>query len=155
MFGRAHEEIVAATEAGMDIAIVPGITSAIAVPASKMIPVTCRGINESFWVVTGTTQTGDISKIFTWRAIICYSNYINEHEQAEPLPKYLPNAAAETAAAVIQNGTLPNEKMVTGKLKDIYFRAQHAELENPAIIIIGDVVHLHTLAVNNMYNNVH
>ncbi|MBN8787630.1 MAG: uroporphyrinogen-III C-methyltransferase [Terrimonas sp.] len=149
VFGRAHEEIVAATEAGMDIAIVPGITSAIAVPASKMIPVTCRGINESFWVVTGTTQTGDISKDIYLAAqssatVIILMAMSKLETIAEIFAQY---GKAETAAAIIQNGTLPNEKMVTGKVKDIYFRAQHAELENPAIIIIGDVVHLHTLAV--------
>ena len=49
---------------------------------------------------------------------------------------------SETPVAIIQNGTTPQAKMVTGKIKDIYFRAQHAELNNPAVIIIGEVVNL-------------
>ncbi|MCH5717657.1 uroporphyrinogen-III C-methyltransferase [Niabella hibiscisoli] len=62
VFGRAWEEIEAAQSAGMQIEVVPGISSALAVPASQMIPVTARGTNESFWVVTGTTRSGDISR---------------------------------------------------------------------------------------------
>ncbi len=48
----------------------------------------------------------------------------------------------ETPVAIIQNGTTPEAKMVVGKIKDIFFRAQHAELNNPAIIIIGEVVNV-------------
>lgn len=148
VFGRAFEEITAATEAGMDVEVVPGITSAIAVPASRMIPVTCRGMQESFWVVTGTTKTGDISKDISLAAqssatVIILMAMSKLEAITEIFSQY---GKAETAAAVIQNGTLPNEKMVTGKVKDIYFRAQYAEMQNPAVIIIGDVVNLHTMA---------
>src|SRR6185436_12792631 len=61
VFGRAQEEIDAARAAAIEVQIIPGISSAIAVPASQMIPLTCRGINDSFWVTTGTTQSGNIS----------------------------------------------------------------------------------------------
>ena len=61
VFGRAWEEIETARASGMEGEVVPGISSALAVPASQMIPVTARGTNESFWVVTGTTRNGDIS----------------------------------------------------------------------------------------------
>ena len=61
VFGRAQEEIEAAVQYGMNVAVVPGISSAMAVPASQMIPVTCRGVSESFWVLTGTTRNGEIS----------------------------------------------------------------------------------------------
>ena len=154
VFGRAHEEIIAATEAGMDIEVVPGISSAIAVPASKMIPVTCRGINESFWVVTGTTKSGDLSKDIHLAAqssatVVILMAMSKLEVITEIFTQY---GKAETAAAIIQHGTLPNEKMVTGKVKDIYFRALHAEMQNPAIIIIGDVVNLHTTAVKQYVN---
>ena len=49
---------------------------------------------------------------------------------------------SETPVAIIQNGTTPAARMVTGKVKDIYFRAQYAELGNPAVIVIGEVVNL-------------
>src|SRR6478735_6393788 len=61
VFGRAQEEIDAARAAGIPVQVIPGISSFIAVPATQMIPLTCRGVNESFWVTTGTTQTGEIS----------------------------------------------------------------------------------------------
>ena len=62
VFGRAQEEIDAASQAGIRVEVIPGISSALAVPASQMIPLTCRGINESFWVTTGTTKDRQASK---------------------------------------------------------------------------------------------
>ena len=61
VFGRAQEEIETARAAGIGCEVIPGISSALAVPASQMIPLTCRGINESFWVTTGTNQSGELS----------------------------------------------------------------------------------------------
>jgi uroporphyrin-III C-methyltransferase len=61
VFGRATEEIEFAAKHGIETTVVPGISSAIAVPASAGIPLTARGISESFWVVTGTTMKGAIS----------------------------------------------------------------------------------------------
>ncbi|MBX2921229.1 MAG: uroporphyrinogen-III C-methyltransferase [Chitinophagaceae bacterium] len=146
VFGRAHEEIDAATEAGMEVEVIPGISSALAVPASQMIPVTCRGINESFWVVTGTTSTGAISNDLYLAAqstatVVILMAMSKLEAVTEIFSQY---GKAETAAAVIQDGTTPAVKMVTGKVKDIFYRAQHAQLSNPAIIIIGEVVNLCT-----------
>ncbi len=61
VFGRAMEEIEAIRNAGIPFEVIPGISSALAVPASQLIPLTCRGLNESFWVTTGTVQSGEIS----------------------------------------------------------------------------------------------
>lgn len=147
VFGRAHEEIEAAIQAGIEVEVIPGISSALAVPASQMIPVTCRGINESFWVVTGTTRSGDISGDLLLAAqstatVIILMAMSRLENITEIFKRY---GKGETAAAVIQNGTTPQAKMVTGKVKDIYFRAAHAQLCNPAIIIIGEVVNLHSV----------
>ncbi|MCH5683942.1 SAM-dependent methyltransferase [Niabella sp. W65] len=61
---------------------------------------------------------------------------------------------SETPVAIIQNGTLPDQKMITGQVKDIYFRSQHAGLKNPAIIIIGEVVSLaRNYPFSNRYNS--
>ena len=57
---------------------------------------------------------------------------------------FIQQGKGEQAAAIIQNGTRPDAKMVRGKIKDIYFRALHAGLTNPAIIIFGEVVNLNT-----------
>lgn len=144
VFGRAQEEIDAAVEAGMEVEMVPGISSALAAPASEMIPLTCRGISESFWVVTGTTRSGELSNDIKLAAqstatVIILMAMSKLEAIMEIFTGY---GKGETAVAIIQNGTTPQSKMVTGKVRDIYFRAQHAGLENPAVIIIGEVVNL-------------
>jgi len=145
VFGRAQEEIDAARQAGIAVEIIPGISSALAVPASQMIPLTCRGINESFWVTTGTTQSGGISPDLLLAAqssatVIILMAMSKLETIMEIFAGY---GKSDTAAAIIQDGTTTAEKMVIGKVKDIAFRAQHAGLSNPSIIIIGDVVNLH------------
>lgn len=144
VFGRAQEEMDAAVEAGMEVEMVPGISSALAAPASEMIPLTCRGMSESFWVITGTTRSGELSNDIKHAAqstatIIILMAMSKLEAIAEMFAAY---GNGETPVAIIQNGTMPNAKMVTGKVKDIYFRAQHAGLTNPAVIIIGEVVNL-------------
>ena len=146
VFGRAWEEIETAQAVGMEIEVVPGISSALAVPASQMIPVTARGTNESFWVVTGTTKRRALSKDIQLaaqsRATVIILMAMSKLEQITEI--FSTHGKGETPVAIIQNGTLPDQKMITGQVKDIYFRSQHAGLENPAIIIIGEVVNLAT-----------
>ncbi|MBZ4190207.1 uroporphyrinogen-III C-methyltransferase [Niabella beijingensis] len=144
VFGRAQEEIDAAVAAGMEVAVIPGISSAFAVPASEMLPLTCRGINESFWVITGTTRSGavsdDIALAARSTATVVLLMAMSKLETIMDI--FIEAGKGETAAAIIQNGTRPDARMVTGKVKDIAFRAQHRGLGNPAVIIIGDVVNL-------------
>jgi uroporphyrin-III C-methyltransferase len=144
VFGRAQEEIDAARQAGIAVEVVPGITSAIAVPASQMIPVTCRGLNESFWVTTGTTQSGEISKDIKLAAQSSATVIIlMAMSRLEVIMDIFTAAGkAETPVAIIQDGTTEKEKVVTGKVKDIFYRAQYAGLSNPAIIMVGEVVNL-------------
>lgn len=145
VFGRAQEEIDAATEAGIPTEVIPGITSAIAVPAAQMIPLTCRGISESFWVTTGTTRSGDVSGDIRLAAQSTATVVIlMAMSKLEAIMDIFTAAGkAETPVAIIQDGTTDRERIVTGKVKDISFRAQHAGLGNPAIIVVGEVVNLH------------
>ena len=144
VFGRAQEEIEAAHHAGIKVEIVPGISSALAVPASKMIPLTCRGINESFWVTTGTTQTGaispDIAIAASTSATVIILMAMSKLETIMDI--FSRSGKSETPVAVIQDGTTTKEKTVIGKVKDIVYRSQYAGLTNPAIIIIGEVVNI-------------
>lgn len=145
VFGRAQEEIAAAREAGIPVQVIPGISSAVAVPAMQMIPLTCRGVNESFWVTTGTTQSGEISADIKLAAqssatVIILMAMSKLETIMEIFAGY---GKSETPVAIIQDGTTSKEKMVTGTVRDIAFRAQHAGLGNPAIIIVGEVVKLH------------
>lgn len=145
VFGRATEEIDAARQAGMEVEVIPGISSALAVPATQMIPLTCRGINESFWVTTGTTQSGEISADIKLAAqssatVVILMAMSKLETIMEIFAGYGKN---ETPVAIIQDGTTEKEKIVIGTVKDIYYRAQFAAITNPAIILVGEVVTLH------------
>ena len=145
VFGRAQEEIETARAAGIGYEVIPGISSALAVPASQMIPLTCRGINESFWVTTGTNQSGELSPdIFLAAkssATVIILMAMSKLEMIMDI--FSKNGKSRTPVAIIQNGTTDREKMVIGKVNDIYFKAQYAGLTNPAIIVVGEVVSLH------------
>ncbi|MBA4168227.1 MAG: uroporphyrinogen-III C-methyltransferase [Chitinophagaceae bacterium] len=145
VFGRAQEEIDAARSAGMEIEVIPGISSCIAGPASQMIPLTCRGINESFWVTTGTTRSGEISPdIYLAAQSSATVVILMAMSRLESIMDVFKAAGREeTAAAIIQDATSPSAKTAIGKVKDIVFRAELQGMSNPAIIVIGEVVNLH------------
>ena len=160
VFGRAYEEMEAARNAGIAVQVIPGISSAIAVPASQMIPLTCRGVNESFWVTTGTTQSGEISNDIKLAAqssaTVIILMAMSKLEAIMDI--FIANDKANTPVAIIQDGTTQHEKMVMGKVKDISFKAQYAKLTNPAIIIVGEVVKLHStqfskIVLSNLKSN--
>jgi uroporphyrin-III C-methyltransferase len=151
VFGRAWEEIEAARRAGIEVEVIPGISSAIAVPASQMIPLTCRGINESFWVTTGTTRSGDISPDISLAArssaTVVILMAMSRLEAIMDI--FTQNGKGETPVAIIQDGTTEKEKMVIGKVKDIVFKSQYADISNPAVIVVGEVVNLHPALLND------
>ena len=145
VFGRAQEEIDAARHAGIRVEIIPGISSALAVPAMQMIPLTNRGIAESFWVTTGTTRSGDISNDIKLAAqssatVIILMAMSKLEVIMDIFREY---GKKDTPVAIIQNGTTPEEKWVIGTVKDIAFKAEFASITNPAIIVVGEVVNLH------------
>lgn len=146
VFGRALEEIKVAKEHGIEVEVVPGISSVIAVPASQMIPLTARGVNESFWVTTGTTQYGKISEDIKLAAqstaTVVILMAMSKLEDIMDIFKAC--GKRETPVAIIQDGTTAKEKMVFGTVKDISYKAQYARLTNPAIIVVGEVVKLHS-----------
>ncbi len=144
VFGRAVEEISAARNAGIPVEIVPGISSALAVPATAMIPLTSRGTAESFWVTTGTTRSGSISGdvhlAAQSTATVVILMAMSRLEAIMDIFIYY--GKADMPVAIIQDGTTAGQKMVIGTVKDISFRAQQAGLSNPAVIIAGEVVRL-------------
>ena len=145
VFGRAQEEIDAARQAGIEVAIIPGISSALAVPAMQMIPLTNRGVAESFWVTTGTTRSGDISGDIKLAAqssaTVIILMAMSKLEAIMDIFKEF--GKQDTPVAIIQNGTTPQEKWLIGSVKDILYKAEFAGMMNPAIIVVGEVVRLH------------
>lgn len=142
VFGRGYEEIEHAESLGIETEVVPGISSALAVPASLTIPLTSRKISESFWVVTGTTQTGamsdDISLAARSTATVVVLMGLNKINEIMELFQH--HGKKDTPVAVIQNGTTVHEKSVTGTVATIAARVVQEGIGSPAIIIIGEVV---------------
>lgn len=142
VFGRATEEIEFAAKYGIPTQVVPGISSALAVPASVSIPLTSRGISESFWVVTGTTMTGALSSDVSLAAQSTATVIIlmGLKKLSEIMTIFEGFGKGETPVAVIQNGTLPTQKNVVGTVSSIVSLVEMKELGSPGVIIIGDVV---------------
>jgi len=147
VFGRGFEEIEFARQHGIETQVVPGLSSSYAVPASANIPLTTRGVSESFWVVTGTTKAGQLSADLHLAAQSTATVVIlmGMHKLADIMAVFAACGKAETPVAIIQNGTLADQQQVIGRVQDISARVNEACIDNPAIIIIGEVAGL-TLA---------
>lgn len=147
VFGRGFEEIEFARKHGIETHVVPGLSSSYAVPASANIPLTTRGVSESFWVVTGTTKAGQLSADLHLAAQSTATVVIlmGMHKLADIMAVFAACGKANTPVAIIQNGTLADQQQVVGRVQDISDRVNEAGIDNPAIIIIGEVAGL-TLA---------
>ncbi|MES2734471.1 MAG: uroporphyrinogen-III C-methyltransferase [Bacteroidota bacterium] len=145
VFGRGHEEIAYARQNDLETAIVPGISSSIAVPELQGIPLTSRGISESFWVLTGTTRTGAISADIDLAAQSNATAVIlmGVHKIREITAIYQHYGKGEIPVAIIQNGSQPNERFVLANIDTIVAEMQKEGVGSPAVIVIGEVVRQH------------
>jgi uroporphyrin-III C-methyltransferase len=142
VFGRGAEEIDYVRTYGLETYMVPGISSPLAVPAYQGIPLTKRGVSESFWVVTATTKDHALSSDVALAAKSSATIVIlmGMHKLAEIVKIFYAENKRNTPVAVIQNGTKNNEKVGIGHIKNIQQIVNEKELASPAIIVIGDVV---------------
>ena len=145
VFGRGGEEAAACAAAGIPCEVVPGVSSAVAVPAGAGIPVTHRGIASSFAVVTGHEDPDKPGGRVDWERLAGAVDTIVVLMGTAALPEIVRRLLAAgrdpaTPAAVISRGTTADEAVVTGSLADIARRAAH--LPSPCTIVIGDVVRL-------------
>lgn len=142
VFGRGHEELDYAKAFGLETAVVPGISSIIAVPELQEIPVTKRGRAESFWVITGTTKEGRLSKDLNLAAQSTATVIVlmGMKKLPEIVRLYKKIGRAEAPIAIIQNGSNKNEKIGIGNIASIEEIVKEKQLGSPAIIVIGDVV---------------
>ena len=142
VFGRGAEEMEYAIIHGLDVAVVPGISSSLSVPANQHIPVTKRGYSESFWVITGTTKEHKLSKDIALAAkssatVVILMGMTKLHEI---IALFKEEGKLDTPVAIIQDGTTKREKIGIGTVASIESKAREQQLSNPAIIIIGEVV---------------
>lgn len=142
VFGRGAEEIDYIETFGISTEVIPGITSAIAVPAAAGVPVTKRGVSESFWVVTGTTSSGELSRDLALAAQSTATVVVlmGTKKLAEIVSIYRNYDQQDLPIAIIQSGTTRDEKITAGYIHDIEEKAFENNVEAPAIIIIGEVV---------------
>jgi uroporphyrin-III C-methyltransferase len=142
VFGRGSEEIAHAVKHGLETAIVPGISSSMAVPAINGISLTQRGIAESFWVITGTTSDHKLSKDVTLAAQSSATVVIlmGMHKLVEILSVFKSVGSDDLPIGIIQNGTTVKQKKVIGKLSTIRGLVDDSGISSPAIIVIGEVV---------------
>jgi uroporphyrin-III C-methyltransferase len=142
VFGRGSEEIDFAQQFEIETAIVPGISSALGVPAFNGISLTQRKIAESFWVITGTTSDHKLSKdvALASKSSATVVILMGMNKLDEIVSLYQCNRTDDLPIAIIQNGTKNTEKKVIGTISTITQLVKDNELASPAIIIIGEVV---------------
>jgi uroporphyrin-III C-methyltransferase len=142
VFGRGIEEIEYAQKFNLETAVVPGISSALGVPATNGISLTQREIAESFWVITGTTADHKLSKDINLASQSAATVVIlmGMHKLGEIIALYQKNRTDDLPITVIQNGTKENQKKVTGTISTIVQLVKDKEITSPAIIVIGEVV---------------
>jgi uroporphyrin-III C-methyltransferase len=124
--------------------VIPGVSSVNGVTASVELPLTKRGINDSFWVVTATNMHGQISKdmILAAQSSATVVILMGIRKLLEIVELFQETGKGSMPAMIIQNGTLPNEKIVKGTINDISIKAMAAQIGSPGIIIVGEVVAL-------------
>lgn len=147
IFGRGGEEALALTAAGIDYEVIPGVSSAYSAPAYAGIPITHRGKASSFHVITGhedpTKENSSLDYEILAReegTLVFLMGLSKLHQISERL---IANGKdAHTPAAVIASGTTARQRCVTGELGRIAAISEKADIQPPAILVVGDVVSL-------------
>lgn len=147
VLGRGGEEAEDLQKNGILFEVVPGITSAVAVPAYAGIPVTHRGLSSSLAVITGHEDPSKKSSSIRWDKLATAADTLVILMGMQRLPQITAllikhGRKGSTPVAVIRDGTLPSQVSITGTLKNIADRVRKAGLEAPAVIVVGDVVKL-------------
>ena len=147
VFGRGGEEAETLHEAGIPFEIVPGITSAIAVPAYAGIPVTHRGLCSTLGIITGHEDPAKTESSIKWDKIATGIDTLVFLMGVENLPNIVRNLVdngrdPSTPIALIRWGTRTEQETLTGVLSDIVERVKTADFKAPAITVVGEVVNL-------------
>ncbi|HEY8400644.1 MAG TPA: uroporphyrinogen-III C-methyltransferase, partial [Cytophagaceae bacterium] len=141
IFGRGHEEILYAQAFDIETSVVPGISSSYSVAELEGIPLTRRGVNESFWVVTGTTRNHELSEdiAIAARSTATVVILMGMTKLSEIVEVFQKEGKGSVPVAVIQNGSLPEAKVGLGTINSIVEVVKDRGLGSPAVIIVGEV----------------
>ena len=145
VFGRGGEELLALAHAGVPCMVVPGVTSAVAVPASAGVPVTHRGVSQELHVISVHVAPDDEQSTVDWPALARMNGTLVLMMAVERLPKVVETLikngrSPETPVMVVQDGTLPTQRALIAALSTVADRVSAAGIRPPAIVIVGDVV---------------
>jgi uroporphyrin-III C-methyltransferase / precorrin-2 dehydrogenase / sirohydrochlorin ferrochelatase len=147
VFGRGMEELLACAEAGVEVEVVPGVTSAVAVPALAGIPLTHRGVSQGFSVVSGHLPPGHPDSTVDWAALagsgttlVCLMAVHTMPAIAEHLLQH--GLGADTPVAVVQDGGLAAQRVLTSRLSEVSDTMAREQVASPAVVVIGAVAGL-------------
>jgi len=142
VFGRGHEEMEYAMRSGIETEIIPGISSALAAPSSAGIPLTKRGVNQSFWVVTGSTACGNISPDVQYaaRSTATVVVLMGISHLAELTSLFAQIRGDDEPVAIIQSASCAEQLIIKGTVKNILLRGRDLRSGLPGVIIFGNVV---------------
>jgi uroporphyrin-III C-methyltransferase/precorrin-2 dehydrogenase/sirohydrochlorin ferrochelatase len=144
VFARGYEEVLACAEAGIPVTVVPGVTSAIGVPALAGVPVTHRAINHEFVVVSGHVAPGHPESLVNWDALAAMTGTIVLLMAVERIELFVDillkgGRPADTPVLVVQHGTTAAQHTLRATLADTPEKVRAEGIRPPAIIVIGAV----------------
>ena len=145
VFGRGYEEAIACAEAGVPCTVVPGITSAISVPALVGIPVTHRGVAHEFTVISGHLPPDHPESLVEWDGVARLRGTVVLLMAVQNLPAIAARLQEggrdpRTPVAVISDGSMPTERTVWSTLAEVADDLEREQVRPPAIVVIGEVV---------------
>ncbi len=147
VFGRGAEEVLACLRAGVPVTVVPGVTSAVAVPAAAGVPVTHRGVSQEFHVVSVHVPPGDTMSTVDWAALGASRGtlvLLMAATRLEAIADALIHhgRVSTTPVSVIADGTLPTQRTITATLDTVARKAAEAGIRPPAVVVVGEVVNI-------------
>jgi len=147
VFGRGGEEAEAVAAAGLPFEVIPGVTSAVAVPAYAGIPVTHRTMASTVTLVTGHEDPTKGPTTLEWPRLASTNGTLVFLMGMKNLPSIVEHLMtegkpADTPVAVIRWGTRSSQRTLVGTLGDIVAKSEHAQMEPPTVIVVGEVVRL-------------
>ena len=142
VFGRGSEELDYLGRNGIQAMVIPGISSAVAGPAAAGIPVTQRGVSESFWVIAGTTASGKLSRDLELAAKSSATVVVlmGLGKLSEIASMFCTHRSVDEPVAIVLDATLPHQHIITGTLASIEKNFGEITSASPGIIVIGKVV---------------
>jgi uroporphyrin-III C-methyltransferase/precorrin-2 dehydrogenase/sirohydrochlorin ferrochelatase len=147
VFGRGSEEVIACLRAGVPVTVVPGVTSAVAVPAAAGVPVTHRGVAQEFSVVSVHVPPDDERSTVNWPALAATRGTLvllmgveRLAAVADTLIRY--GRSGSTPVSVVADGTLPTQRTIVATLDSVAPRVLKDGIRPPAVVVIGEVVNV-------------